>query len=239
MADFQKSGSREPFLWNRAAVAAGRNRKALSSADSILAKSAGIVNSPHAPIPRFRQKQRRGQCGPVRNAGRLRAELHAHSGLPAAGGEKIRQEPAARGCGKAAEVSAGSFPANCGRAGRCRYIRGQAQLDRGASAPRGPSPACSAKPSGYSTAPRRPPRSRQAPRDFPSNAVTAPFPGPAAGKKEGGPPSPLQVTPPSRSWRDSSACRCRSPAGGPHSKRKAAGAPRPKRAGAPCGSQER
>ena len=136
MADFHKSGSREPFLWNRAA-AAGRNRKALSSADSILAKSAGIVNAPRAPIPRFRQKQRRGQCGPVRNAGRLRAELHAHSGLPAAGGEKIRQEPAAGGCGKSAEVSAGSFPANCGRAGRCRRVRGQAQLDRGASAPRG------------------------------------------------------------------------------------------------------
>ena len=36
MAEVHKSGSKEPFLWNRAATAAGRNRKAAASVDSIL-----------------------------------------------------------------------------------------------------------------------------------------------------------------------------------------------------------
>ena len=36
MAEVHKSGAKEPFLWNHAATAAGRNRKAVASADSIL-----------------------------------------------------------------------------------------------------------------------------------------------------------------------------------------------------------
>ena len=41
MAAFHKSGSKEPFLWNCAATAAQRNRKAVSSADIILAQLSG------------------------------------------------------------------------------------------------------------------------------------------------------------------------------------------------------
>ena len=36
MAKFHKSGSKEPFLWNCAATAARRNRKAVYSVDIIL-----------------------------------------------------------------------------------------------------------------------------------------------------------------------------------------------------------
>ena len=35
MAEFHKSGSKEPFLWNCAATAARRNRKAVTSARNL------------------------------------------------------------------------------------------------------------------------------------------------------------------------------------------------------------
>ena len=35
LAEFHKSGAKEPFLWNRAAAAAGRNRKAVDLSDII------------------------------------------------------------------------------------------------------------------------------------------------------------------------------------------------------------
>ncbi|MGM9577918.1 MAG: hypothetical protein ACI3VS_00910, partial [Evtepia sp.] len=51
MAEFHKNGSKEPFLWNCAAVAARINRKAVYSVDIIVATSVPFVKVLTREIP--------------------------------------------------------------------------------------------------------------------------------------------------------------------------------------------
>ena len=218
----------------RPSPVSGRSSAAANAAPSEMPGGSGLSSTltpgsqPRAVKRSVRSPPQEGAAKPRMYAQEASRQIAAARGAAAAYEARrswIAGHPLLGGAGCPPPGVPGLFSARCPPAGP--------------SAPPGAFPRLLRKALRIFHAPRRPPRSRQASRGFPSNAVTAPFPGPAAGKKEGGPPSPFQVTPPSRSWRDSSACRCRSPAEGPHSKRKAAGAPRPKRAGAPCGSQER